>query len=295
MARLVSYKAGGSRSGHPSDSQRYRAFRNEPPPPPQHQQQPQQHVAIHQSFERMSVVPLSTASSTFTSTPATVAFARVPNRQHATDGEAATVRPSQLATHSPPPVRRRFARCVRKLCGCCCSGSGSGSGDRSRRKNHPADAAPLRTDRSATVAGNWLLLLCCCCCCRRRPSSSSPLPVAIVSARYRPPDAAPQRTNAGVRTPVAVPSGRPAPVPAPAPVAATPRTKLWHWDDSFRSNADRFLQTLEEDAVSAAATTTAATGDRSLRRGYGGKRTLNLSCLFGGISLACACPARVRV
>lgn len=51
-----------------------------------------------------------------------------------------------------------------------------------------------------------------------------------------------------------------------------PKRKLWNWNDSLRSNSDKFLETLEYDIE----------GEKSLKRNYG-KKSLKSSSYFQGI------------
>lgn len=133
------------------------------------------------------------------------------------------------------------------------------------------------------------LLFCCCCCCptQKQQQRRAAPPVAVVSARYRPPQQNPlhrvattvvvQTHSATNRTPRNGTVDKSDDAKANSAATKKPRhQKFWNWDDSFRSNADRFLQTLEEDSDD-----DESGGVRSVRRGYG-KGAMKLTCLFGG-------------
>lgn len=264
MVRVVSYYAkGGSHSrsavGDSDNNNRYRTFRNEPmsmiveqqPHPEQWRQQ----------------VRFSIPRNGDSVAPPADGFRRYNEPQH-----------QDHNVQSPSG-----SRWLRRICCWSCF-----SGFSACRQPMPNDERDQPFVAHTTANNSRASELFCCCGWprQRRQKRFAAPPIAIVSARYRPPPSSQQqqlsRATAVVRTHRTM-QGTNAIIiggtvdehhQSTASFANNrPSQKCWNWDDSFRSNADRFLQTLEEDSEE---------GVRSLRRGYG-KSGMKLSYLFGGI------------
>lgn len=140
----------------------------------------------------------------------------------------------------------------------------------SKKTTHLADAGACSYPSISSGRGHRSSFWCCCWCGSTPSFNAAASSDMAISSRYR--AASPAVGEATYAAAVPPRFGVATTSPVVHGAQRTTSAKYWNGDDSFRSNADRFLQTLEQDMEA----------ERSLRRGRG-NRPLKVSLLFRGI------------